>query len=116
MTLQDTIAFIVSEANESALDQITSALTERRKALRSVRAAAVAVGAPVRIGEISPKYLSGLTGEVVSTEGRFARILLDEDSTVNLRFATKRTTRFTVPWETDRYELGGVPLSCCFTD
>lgn len=116
MTLQDTIAFIVSEADESALDKITSALTERRKALRSIRAAAVTTGDHVRIGEISPKYLSGLTGEVVGTEGRLAKILLDEESTLTLRFASRRSSRFFVPSDTDRYELGGVPLSCCFTD
>ena len=61
------------------------------------------------IGDISPKYLSGLRGQVTSINGARASVTLDERSTAMLRRAT---SRFRIAPETTNYLLGGVPLSC----
>lgn len=114
ITLQDTITYVTSQADEQALEHVIDAVKQRRKALRSVRAAAVGVGAQVRIGEISPKYLIGMTGDVVDIVGNRATVRLNEESTLLLRL--KGTRRFYVPDDQLCYDLDGIPLSCCFTD
>lgn len=65
----------------------------------------------MRLARLSPRYLNGLDGEVVSIEGKRARVLLDEVSTETLRRTAR--SRYLVPLECERYTLGGVPPTAC---
>lgn len=109
VTLQDVIGFIVTSADDADIDRIHDALRQRRRALAAVTAAAVRPGMDVRLDGLSPKYLNGLTGTVESINGNRCSVLLDEESTQNLRFAGKR---FYVPIDMTNYIMRGVPLQC----
>ena len=110
-TLQDTIGFIATEASESDIERIFDAARQRSRALRQIAAAAVSVGSTVKVTDISPKYLGGLTGTVTSIRGAHCDVTLDDASTQALRF-NRRNTRFEVG-DTQNYVLRGCPLSSC---
>ena len=110
-TLSDVLTYVISSADDSEVDLIIDAIQQRRKALRALAAASVRIGMETRISGISPKYLDGMRGEVVGINGKHADVLLDESSTRILRF--KGARRFYVPTDTDRYQMSGIPLSCC---
>lgn len=107
-TLQDVIAFIASEADADDISRIHGATKQRTRTLRDIRAAAVKIGSEVKITDISPKYLSGMRGEVTEINGKHATVLLTKDDTDVLRYSGRR---FFVPSGVDRYTLGGLPLS-----
>ncbi len=113
-TLTDATDFIVSRASEEALTQIIEAINQRRKALAAIRTASLVTGSDVRIANIKPHYLNGLTGTIVWIDGKAATVELDTESTDRLRF-TPSNKRFVVPSDDSRYELPGVPLACCLT-
>jgi aspartokinase-like uncharacterized kinase len=110
-TLSDVLTYIVSEADDDAMDLIIDGVRQRQKALQQIAAASVRIGMETRIDGISPKYLVGMRGEVAGIDGKRAEVLLDEASTRTLRFKGGR--RFYIPSDTTRYLLGGIPLSCC---
>ena len=109
-TIDSTLDFIAGHADERQIDVIHAALRDRRKALAARRALAVTVGQTVTLDGLSPKYLNGLTGTVRTIKGNRADVLLDEASTLSLRWAGRR---FVVPEDTKNYLLTGVPTTCC---
>jgi hypothetical protein len=111
-TLAVATDFILSHATEQDLTRITEAVKQRRAALAAVRTASLTTGTPVRIANISPRYLNGLTGTLGRIDGKHATVILDAESTDRLRF-TPSNKRFDVPFDTASFDLPGVPLSCC---
>jgi hypothetical protein len=112
-TLQEVVTFTATEATAEDLDRIFGAINLRRKALASVRAANVTKGAGVKLTNLTPKALNGLTGEVTEIAGERCTVLLDTKSTATLAYGR---TKFAYPASSapdGRYTLNGVPLSCC---
>lgn len=110
-TLQDVLSFIADKADRDDTDRIFAAARARTKALNAVDAAAVKIGVDVELGGLSPKYLNGLSGTVKGIDGSYASVLLDESSTVTLRYTPR--SRFQVPAESQRHLMTGIPLGCC---
>lgn len=110
-TLTDAMTFVQDHADEEALKRLQGAMRARHEVLAQRRAADVTVGCTVRLDGLRPQYLNGLTGEVLATPDGCARIRLDEKSTEDLRYAGRK---YHVPAGVTNYELGGVPLTCCF--
>ncbi|MFD3422074.1 hypothetical protein [Streptomyces decoyicus] len=110
-TLESAIGFITLHATQEDLDRISAAAKQRTKALREARAAAVTKGVDIRLGNCRPKYMSGLTGEVVEVrQGRSSTtvdIVLDATSTEILRLHRH------VPDGVERYRLNNVRASVC---
>lgn len=108
-SLQESVSFILTQAGDTDIDRIIDAVKERRKILSKIRAASVAVGAPVRLDGLSPRYLNGLTGTVTKIDGNRCTVTLDEESTERLRWGR---TRFHIPASVKEYPLTGIPLGC----
>ncbi|MEV7177857.1 hypothetical protein [Kitasatospora sp. NPDC093679] len=103
--------FILTEATDTDLQRLDTAMRDRRKALAEIRAAAVVVGAAATTRNLSPKYMNGLSGTVESIQGKVAYLKLDEHSTEELRAQYSR--RFPVPDGVKTYSLpAGIPLTC----
>ncbi|ORT98459.1 hypothetical protein UK99_01585 [Frankia casuarinae] len=111
-TLAVATDFILSHATDQDLTRITETVQQRRTALAAIRSASLTTGIPVRIANIKPRYLNGLTGTIRQIDGKHAAIILDAESTDRLRF-TPSNKRFPVPSEATSFDLRGVPLSCC---
>ncbi|WP_431983823.1 hypothetical protein [Streptomyces qinglanensis] len=109
-TLDAAIRFISEQSSEEDLDRIRAAVKRRNGALQEARAALVTTGSTVRIKNIRPKYMSGLTGKVTEIrEGRSATkavIELDSDSSTAARMSS---TRFPLHGPIEIV----VPASCC---
>ena len=115
-TLADVLGFIIDGSAAGDLERITDMVRQRQRALRALQAAAVSVGAQVRIKGLSPKYLNGLEGVVESITKSSGNVRLSKLSTVQLRVSVAASTfrgRFFVRDDEERYLLTGVPLSCC---
>lgn len=111
----DVIAFIAARADETDLDNIINAVKARRTMLGRINAAAVKVGAAVRLDGLSPKYLNGLTGTVSIVSGGRCSVVLDEHSTTALRYAPRSRYAGAIamlPEGEDRYTLSGIPTQC----
>lgn len=112
-TLETAVGFITLHASQEDLDRIYAAAKQRAKALRDVRAASVTTGALVRLGNVKPKYMDGLTGKVVDVrQGRSTTkvdIELDLDSTEIMRVSSNHY----IPVGTERHRLNNVPASVC---
>lgn len=111
ITLLDVLGFIASQADRDDTDRILVGVQARTKVLGSIDAAAVTVGADITTARLQPKYLTGLTGTVKSIDGKYASILLTEDSTDRLRYT--RQQRFDVPSDEKQHLVRGIPLECC---
>ena len=97
--LPDVVTFVLKRADENDLVTIAQAMTRRRQELQ------VIVDATVTIGEVTPRYLTGLSGVVKAiTPGqvRYVTLTLDQASTSKLAASAKKYAH-----------LAGVPLSCC---
>ena len=112
-TLAEATAFILTDATEDDLRRLFDAIKKRRSILRQITAAAVQAGTDVELTGLSPQYLNGLRGTVESIQGAHATILLDRESTTQLRYSGSR--RFHVPDDEERHPLRGVPLGSCTT-
>ena len=115
-TLADVLGFIIDGSTAGDLERITDMVRQRQRALRALQAAAVSVGAQVRIKGLSPKYLNGLEGIVESITRSSGNVRLSKMSTDRLRVTTKSSTfrtRFYIRDDEEHYLLTGVPLSCC---
>lgn len=108
-SLSDALNFILTGASNEDLSRVIEAIKNRRTILSTINAAAVTVGAAVKLDGLSPKYLNGLTGTVASISGRSATITLDARSTTDLRWNGRR--RFFIAEGATEYPLGGIPLS-----
>lgn len=114
MTLPDVVAFVLGRAGETDLEGVMNAVNSRREILREIAAAAVTVGAPVTLADLSPAYLNGLPGTVkdIATRGnkRIATVTLTAQTASKLGDAGSRFAHLA---GTDRpYDLR-VPASCC---
>lgn len=109
-TITEVLDYVHARADEQDLDSLLQALRTRRKVLGEQRAATVRSGLEIRLDGLSPKYLNGLTGTVVTLDGNRAEVRLDERSTTQLRGSGRR---FYVPAGEIEYLLTGIPKSCC---
>ncbi|MEX5711858.1 hypothetical protein AB1484_27085 [Parafrankia sp. FMc6] len=112
-TLQSATDFVLSHATDDDLTRLAAAIKQRRTALASIRTATLTTGATVRIANIKPKYLDGLTGRIVQIDGKHATVALDADadSTDRLRYTSQ--SRYIMPTEATSFDLRGIPLTCC---
>jgi hypothetical protein len=110
-TLSDVLGFIASNATQDDIARIHDAANTRTRTLRTIRAASVDVGSAVKIVNIKPKALAGLTGTVQSHNGKHATVLLDERSTTTLRFSRVKSAGY-VAADVTQHPFGGIPLSC----
>ena len=110
LTLREVVEWIDTLTDED-IDDVLQALQSRHDVLHAERAAQAVVGRIVRIDDVRPKYLQGLTGEIVNCDGDFVDILLDCKSTGRLRFT--RQTRYE-PGAVRNYRLESIPASCCY--
>jgi hypothetical protein len=105
--LPDVVTFVLERADENDLDSIAQAMNRRRQELR------VIVDATVTIGDITPRYLAGLSGVVKAiTPGRVRYVTLSLDQASTNKLAGSATTYAHLAGR-DSYDLAGVPLSCC---
>lgn len=105
MTVNEIVQAILRGDYDANLDHIVGAINTRRKTRRAEvtlsNLVALQPGTRVRTKGLSPKYLNGLTGEVVPSTGRRR----DNDITVKLDH----------PFLAQRYAIGGnvnVPAGC----
>ncbi|KPM52703.1 hypothetical protein E0F15_17770 [Frankia sp. B2] len=110
-TLQSATDFVLSHATEDDLTRLSTSITQRRAALASIRTATLTTGTTVKIANVRPKYLNGLTGSITQIDGKHATITLDTDSTERLRGTSQ--TRYFIPLDATTYDVRGIPLSCC---
>ena len=111
-TLSDVLTFINgSERTEADLTAISNSCHEREGVLRRARAATIREEDSVRLRDLSPKYLNGLTGKVAkgSISGNRCSVALDAESTEQLSRTGGR--RFYIPAGTTEYTIYGVPLA-----
>ncbi|MFF0250215.1 hypothetical protein [Streptosporangium sandarakinum] len=106
---------ILNDASEDDLTAYGSAIQERRAILTRLAAAAVTTGVAVRIVNIKPRYLDGLTGtvtEVVPPARRNATkcvtVMLDEAST-----ETYKAHRAPYGSQEKQATVTGIPITCC---
>lgn len=109
-SVTEVLDYVHSRADEQDLEALLQAVKTRRNVLGEQRAATVRNGTEVRLDGLSPKYLNGLTGTVVSTKGNRADVRLDKASTNKLRYAGRK---FYVNANEEEYLLTGVPKQCC---
>lgn len=115
MTNLADVATFISGASPDDLERVGGFIKSRHKALRELRAAAVSVGAKVRLTNLSPKYLNDLTGEVTSIKGQRCTVELDEGSTIHLRYGRGGSARFN-PGDAKNAVIPGVPMSSCLVE
>lgn len=111
LALSAITAHIAAHASESDLDRIVAVVVERRKALATMAAAAVTVGAKVEIVNLRPADYKGKRGTVASIEGKHATITFDEQSTKSLRWS--RSAKINVPEGVTQWTPTSLfPLTC----
>ncbi|WP_042373865.1 hypothetical protein [Streptacidiphilus neutrinimicus] len=109
-SIAQVIAFIADRATMADLEPLSDACADRETALRAQRALTVEPGQTVKIVDIRPAWMKGLTGTVESIDrasGRKprAQVRLDARSTNEARWST------TIP-EGATSHLVRVPLAC----
>jgi len=109
-SLDQVLDYVHGHADERELDTLADALKSRHNALRQRRALAVHTGLGVRLNDLSPKYLNGLTGTVETESGNRVDVRLDKASTTTLRYAGRK---FFIGPDEEEYLLRGVPKSSC---
>ncbi|MEU4095961.1 hypothetical protein [Streptomyces sp. NPDC026673] len=111
LTLPEVTAHIAAHASGADLTRIGEVVKERRKALATMAAARVTVGAEVEIANISPTYYTGKRGTVEAIERGAARVKFNAESTNELRFA--RSRKISVPdCVAEWTPLAMFPLTC----
>jgi hypothetical protein len=111
LTFDEVVDYVTTHATNEELEELQAAMNARNSILQAQRAAAVRVGSTVTFVTIAPKYMEGLTGEITSIDGKHATVRLNVRSTNTLRVKGRR--RFFIPPTTQRYEVSGIPLTCC---
>lgn len=110
LTLSEVTAHIAAHATEGDLDRVLDVVRKRRKALATMAAAAVTVGATVEVVNITPADYKGKRGKVKAITGNSASITFDAASTKDLRFA--RSRKINVPDGVTEWTQTGFPLTC----
>lgn len=88
-TQADALQYLLTITDETDLDRLSEAISGRRRDLRKLRAASVKVGSRVRLANIRPKYLAGITGRVTQLDGQNCTISLTENSIADLRLTPR---------------------------
>lgn len=109
-TLTDVLDFISTKANQDDIERIWEFANKRTHALRDIRSANVRQGSLIRLVNISPKYMAGLSGRVDMIRGKTATVTLDKASTRELK--RQRQNRFYIPPDCEEFTLQ-VHLSTC---
>lgn len=106
----------IAVASDDELDAFFAAIKNRRTALLAQRALTVQIGTKVRLTDLSPRYLNGLTGTVSEFRSgrKYVTVMLDEDSTQRLRIEGRR--KYHVTPEQTEWPLGGIPTGCCIAE
>jgi len=113
MTISELVAAIHQIDNEADLTSVFEAYKTRHKTLGAIRASEIKVGMKVKIINIKPKYLVGLTGVVVEPtafepKGNSVTVILDPASTDQYRYTSKRF----IPESETEHRLAGIPKQC----
>ncbi|WP_372412554.1 hypothetical protein [Streptomyces luteireticuli] len=106
VTFADAARFLADQASLKDLELLTGALEQRRATLAKERMQSITAGQDVRLDQIKPAELAGLTGTVqhvyrAPRTGGTANVLLDAESTYRLALYPKYclprdATEFTV--------------------
>lgn len=88
-TQADALQYVLTVTDEADLDRLAAAIGDRRRDLRKLRAAPIKVGSTVRLDNIRPKYLAGITGRVTQLHGQTCTINLTENSIADLRLTPR---------------------------
>lgn len=109
-TFDDVKTWIITKASADDMETLREAMDTRTDLL----ADEIRKGDKVKIHNISPKYLEGLSGTFYGrSKGRGksrGSVLLDEASTRILR--TKGKERVFISPGDKEYTLGGIPMTC----
>lgn len=111
--LPDVVNYVRERADENDLGSIAQAMSQRRLELQEKLPAAVTINATVTIGDITPAYLTGLSGVVKAiTPGhvQYVTLTLDQASTNKLAASARKYAHLA---DRDSYDLSGIPLGCC---
>ncbi|MFJ3097891.1 hypothetical protein [Streptomyces hydrogenans] len=115
ITMDHVIAAIRASSDQAAIALLQEAATARLAELTKVERPQIGTGMKVRIVDIRPVVLKGLTGTVQQPNRTRSRwtVLLDEESTQRLRYHPNNT-RWNIPASTTRFLLPGtgVPVGC----
>lgn len=109
--LTDAVEYIQS-ADEGGLDRIYAACKLRQKALKELRASSIFVGAEATTINLSPKYLNGLKGKVVSINRERGNLHITDEGSMFQISGTKYGPQF----GEKEFTLRGIPLSCFKTN
>lgn len=110
MPLPDILHWILADATDDDLKAVNTAISQRYKVNRTMRAASVHIGMSVQIGDLSPVWLNGLHGTIVKIKKSRATVKLSTDSTNVLRIMGG--LRVFVPDDVTECELD-IPASSC---
>jgi len=105
------LAFVMDEASLEELGRLGLAVQQRRRLLLRGSPTGVAVGETVVLEGATPRYVNGLTGSVEAIAREHCSVLLDEQSTVELRIVGAR--RFEMAPGSTRHLLPRIPLAWC---
>jgi hypothetical protein len=107
---------MIDAANVNELDLIINAATRRREAISSVNIKSARVGMQVTFRDLSPKYLNGLVGTIVTINSTGTRGAVKLDVASTNKLARTKQSRFYVESGTP-YTMEGVPFKACdFSD
>lgn len=114
-TLADVRSYIAQLPSPQDIAPVQEACSQRLLTLDRAARPVIAPGRHIKITDIRPAVLAGLTGTVQEPNKTRTRwqVLLDEDSTSALR-RDPRNIKFTVPDDVSRYRIPGkgVPAGC----
>jgi hypothetical protein len=110
-SLSDVLSYVRNQSTRSDLDAIQDAIKAARPRLAAEAAAKLSVGTEVTISGLSPKYLNGLRGNVVSIRGQRFDLQLDEASTNRVR-GTKHGPFEYGDTKVERHAINGIPVQC----
>lgn len=95
MSEDEVYTYILAQAGVSELERFGEAIKTRRGLL----AQRTGAGSTVKIANLSPKYLNGLTGQIVARQGNRVTVKLDHPVYMPGKFY-------------GRSEIGGIPAQC----
>lgn len=103
----------VASVDDPTLEAVLAALQSRHEELHESRASQAQIGTEVVIQDVEPRYLEGMSGEIVDLdpEEGIVALLLTPMDTGRLRFCGQRDYRVGI---VERYRLENVPASCCY--
>ena len=101
----------ISGIDDATVDLVLDALRARNSELMAQRAEDAFEGAFITIRDVTPRFLDGLSGEIIESDGETVAVLLTTESTGRLRFSGQKVYDLGA---CKRFLLEGVPASCCY--